>query len=456
MGIRSQDTNYNKNNFAEFAASKRAARRWMEFEDMIQMSKELVRSNEYNSDFRRQTLRDGETLFINKKTNERFILLEPRMIGAGYEKNLTNTIENLKLQGFGGKITFIAPANRNNSHWVMGCGVLNLDSRKVESEAKIDSFADGRQTDGFSCGVHTMEAAAELINTGLSDYMKLYKSRVDRKNGVKQTTTSATPVKSEEQKNAELLEKLNITEDDQVALALNNIEISSIKEMYALTEGLKSELERVNKTRELLGLKARGQQSKVVTEEAFVKPALPSSASQIDMRFAAKPAARTAVSAPKTSVQSITQKEERENAELLRKLNITEEDQIKLISSGIEISSIKEMYGLTEGLKSDGERIKKTRELLNLDVEKHESRKLSPETQVQQKAKSVVKTPKSVEKPVEVSKDELAKKTKTVKEHQSVLATVALFLISLFELNRFSLLHSRNRLAGRNDRGISI
>ena len=345
MGVRSQDTNFNKNNFAEFAARKRAARRWMEFEDMIQMSEELVRSNEYNSDFKKQILRDGETLFINKKTSERFILLEPRMIGAGYEKNLTNTIESLKLQGFGGKITFIAPANRNNSHWVMGCGVLNLDNGKVESETKIDSFADGRQTDGFSCGVHTMEAAAELIKIGLSDYMKLYKSRVAKKNGVNQTATSSTPVKSEEQK----------------------------------------------------------------------------------------------------------------NTELLKKLNITKEDQIKLISSGIEISLIKEMYALTKDLKSDVERIKKTRELLNLDVEKHESRRIFQATQVQQNPKSVVDIPKKVEKPVKVSKDELVKKAKTIKEHQSVFARVVSFFISLLKSNRFSLLHNRRkRLTGRNDSGISI
>lgn len=116
------------------------------------------------------------------------------MIGVGYEKNLTNTIESLKKSGFDSKITFVAPANKGNTHWVLGCGMLNLDTGKVESETKVDSLVHGRQTDSFSCGVHTMEAAAELINDGFCNYMQLYNSKEDKSQEIFEESPILSPV----------------------------------------------------------------------------------------------------------------------------------------------------------------------------------------------------------------------------------------------------------------------
>ncbi len=46
----------------------------------------------------------------------------------------------------------------------------------------MNSLKDGRQQDGYSCGVHTMDAFLELCNHGFDEYKKIYKERCKKYN----------------------------------------------------------------------------------------------------------------------------------------------------------------------------------------------------------------------------------------------------------------------------------
>ena len=129
---------------------------------MVDMTNKLIESLNEDAFFIKKYQDKGITLIINMQTGKRNVILEPRANDESFTRNIYNTIDELKKLNYGGKMTFLAPTSKNNVHWVLSIVEVSLNTREF-SWQEVDSLKNGRQNDGFSCGIHTMETIFEII-----------------------------------------------------------------------------------------------------------------------------------------------------------------------------------------------------------------------------------------------------------------------------------------------------
>lgn len=136
------------------------------------MKKNLIDKIETKKTNFQYTDKDGEqkddihTYDVLKTEEGNFVLLQP-VGNDNFEFKLLleiNDFKNSKKYGQNGEevLTFLVPETKGE-HWILSACTVSFPEGKVKDLKKFDSLNDGRQTDGWSCGVHTMEAAYSLI-----------------------------------------------------------------------------------------------------------------------------------------------------------------------------------------------------------------------------------------------------------------------------------------------------
>lgn len=194
----SMNTNISYKNLRE---SLIKTKRWMEHADMARMKNTIFKELKNSTKFSIKEV-NQRGIITNENNNEKIVYLDPRLYDttdrdANAEKmERIDAINNLLDDGIKGEITFTQPISTNQKHWTLVCFKVNLDEAKRIRQNKgknltvddldnliqgnqyeVNSLEDGRQHDGYSCGIHTMDAFLELCNHGFYEYKKIYKER---------------------------------------------------------------------------------------------------------------------------------------------------------------------------------------------------------------------------------------------------------------------------------------
>lgn len=232
--------------------------RWMEYSDIAKIKNIIFKELGENENFNIEK-KGSRNIIINNTSKERIIFLDPRLrntkdlgADAGKIERVSAINDLLDLGGdIGGEITFAQPISTNQEHWTLICFKVNLGNAKEIRQNKkgdlstddldeliqnnmyeVNSFRDGRQNDGYSCGVHTMDAFSELCEHGFDGYKEIYEERCRAKTNGNNRRKGQTKNTKNDINNSKWFTDYDIKNTKQVR------ELSEKKEVLAKTLGL--------------------------------------------------------------------------------------------------------------------------------------------------------------------------------------------------------------------------
>lgn len=182
-------------------------KRWMEYADMARMKNTIFKELKNSTKFSIKEV-NQRGIITNENNNEKIVYLDPRLYDTTDRDANAEKMERIEAinnllddDGIKGEITFTQPISTNQKHWTLVCFKVNLDETKRIRQNKgknltvddldnliqgnqyeVNSLKDGRQQDGYSCGVHTMDAFVELCDYGFDEYKKIYGERCKKYN----------------------------------------------------------------------------------------------------------------------------------------------------------------------------------------------------------------------------------------------------------------------------------
>lgn len=214
------------------------AGKWINYIDTIKIRNTIFREFENSKRFTIKSIKHNK-IITNKSNDERIICLDARpritkklSLNAD-KKEALSTINDLLDENIRGTVNLVCPITTDNSHWTLNCRKVNLDELKAKKEEKrrkkeeltiddlakydeyeVDSLRDGRQNDGYSCGIHTMDAVLEVCEHGFDGYKKIYNERCNKstkgkntKKPIKDTKKNQKPTNTKPKDNALIAKK---------------------------------------------------------------------------------------------------------------------------------------------------------------------------------------------------------------------------------------------------------
>lgn len=127
---------------------------------------ESKQANFQYTDKEGQQKNDTHTYEVLRTEKGNFVLVQP-VENDNFKLKLILEIKDFKNSGQYGQdekeeITFLVPAT-SGGHWTLGACTVSFPECEVKEQRWFNSSNDRRQKDGWSCGIHTMEAAYSLI-----------------------------------------------------------------------------------------------------------------------------------------------------------------------------------------------------------------------------------------------------------------------------------------------------